>query len=402
MDDLTEIAPTGRSPIGEATTPHYRRRADERLGLAAATALPQRAPELSIVIPTFNEVANVGLLIGRLRETLYGLDWEAIFVDDDSPDGTAIEVRRIGATDRRIRCIRRIGRRGLAGACIEGMLASQAETITVMDSDLQHDETTLVAMLDLLKREHLDLVVASRYMAGHIAQGLGRARARFSAWATKLATGLVGVALTDPMSGFFMIRRTVFEDLAPRLSTQGFKILLDIVATADGHLRTAEVPYVFRTRLHGKSKLDSQVVLCYGALLLSKATNDLISIRFLLFSAVGLTGVGVHMLALLVGLAIAGLPFNAAQLIATLLAIASNFLLNNMITYNDLRLRGLNLIPGLIKFGLICSVGAISNVGVAGLIYEHDNVWQIAGLAGAAIGVFWNFMVSAIYVWRLR
>lgn len=370
---------------------------------ATSTSAPPRpAPELSVVIPTFNEAANVVTLIDRLREALAGLDWEALFVDDDSPDGTAGALRRLGELDRRIRCIRRIGRRGLAGACIEGLLASQTPYVAIMDADLQHDETTLVVMLDKLKQEHLDLVVASRYMAGHTAHGFARARARFSALATALTRKLAGDVVTDPMSGFFLIRRSAAEDLAPRLSAHGFKILLDIMTTADGRLRTAEVPYVFRERLHGESKFDSQVVLSYVALLLAKTTNDLVSLRFLLFCLVGLTGVGVHMLALLAGLSVGGLSFDTAQMVATLLAITSNFLLNNKVTYNDLRLRGTSLFLGLMKFALICSVGAISNVGIASLIYNHDKVWQIAGLAGAVIGVFWNFLVSANYVWRLR
>jgi dolichol-phosphate mannosyltransferase len=375
---------------------------DKAAGADTASNVAGSAPDVTVVVPTFNEVANVAIVIERLRVALSGLDWETIFVDDDSPDGTAAEVRRFGETDRRIRCIRRIGRRGLAGACIEGMLASQATYIAIMDCDLQHDEAALVTMLDMIRSENLDLVVASRYTDGHAVQGFRRSRARLSAWATKLTTTLVSAALTDPMSGFFVIRRTVFERLSPRLSSQGFKILIDIVATAHGRMRVGETPYVFRERLHGKSKFDGQVVLAYVTLLLAKSTNDLISIRFLLFSSIGLSGVGVHMLALLIGLSIGGLSFTAAQVTATMLAISSNYLLNNMVTYRDRRLRGFGLLFGWVKFTLICSIGAISNVGVASWLYEHDRVWQIAGLAGAAVGVFWNFMVSSIYVWRLR
>ena len=360
------------------------------------------APELTIVVPTFNEAGNIAILVERLREVLSGLEWEAIFVDDNSPDGTAAEVRRIGEVDRRIRCIRRIGRRGLAGACIEGVLASQAAYIAIMDSDLQHDETILVKMLHMIKAENLDLVVASRYMTGHTVQGFGRSRARFSALATKLATILLGETLTDPMSGFFVIRRTVFEELAPRLSSQGFKILLDIVATARGRLRAGEIPYVFRERLHGESKFDSQGAFAYITLLLAKITNDVITVRFLSYCLIGLSGVGVHMLALLIGLSAGGLSFDASQTTATILAMTSNYLLNNSVTYNDLRLRGFQLLLGWVKFTLICSVGAISNVGIASWLYEHHSVWQISGLAGATVGLFWNFMISAIFVWRLR
>lgn len=383
----------GASPSSTSSAP--------RIGDSVSN-VARLAPELTVVVPTFNESGNIAILVERLREVLSELEWEAIFVDDDSPDGTGAEVRRIGEADRRIRCIRRIGRRGLAGACIEGVLASQAAYVAIMDSDLQHDETILVTMLHMIKDENLDLVVASRYMTGHAAQGFDRSRARFSGWATRLATTLVGETLTDPMSGFFVIRRAVFEVLAPRLSSQGFKILLDIVTTAHGRLRTGEVPYVFRERLHGKSKFDSQVAFAYITLLLAKITNDVVSVRFLLFCLIGLSGVGVHMLALLISLSAGGLSFNASQITATILAITSNYLLNNIVTYNDLRLRGFRLLLGWVKFTLICSVGAMSNVGIANWFYEQHSAWQIAGLAGAVIGVFWNFMVSAIFVWRLR
>ena len=267
------------------------------------------------------------ILVERLREALSGLDWEVIFVDDNSPDGTATEIRRIGEVDRRIRCIRRIGRRGLAGACTEGVLASQATYVAIMDSDLQHDETVLVTMLDMIKAEGLDLVVASRYMSGLAPRGFDGSRARISASATKLTTFLVGNKLSDPMSGFFIIRRIVFEALAPRLSSQGFKILLDIVTTAHDRLRTGETPYHFRERLHGVSKFDNHVMVAYGALLLAKITNDFISVRFLSFCLIGLSGVGVHMLALIIGLPIVGLSFNASQIVATILAMTSNYLL---------------------------------------------------------------------------
>jgi dolichol-phosphate mannosyltransferase len=360
------------------------------------------APELTVVIPTFEEVANVPLLVARLRETLAGVEWEAIIVDDNSPDGTAADVRRIGAGDARVRCIRRISRRGLAGACIEGMLASQAPYVAVMDADLQHDESVLLTMLEKLRGGDLDLVVASRYLEGMADEGFGRTRARISAQATAVAARLLRIRLSDPMSGFFMMEREVFEALAPQLSSQGFKILLDVVATAKGKLRTAEVPYVFRTRLHGESKFDTQVVLAYAALLLAKTTNDLVSIRFLSFCLIGLTGIGVHMLALTAGLELFGLSFAGAQIAATLCAITSNYILNNAITYRDMRLRGFAFVLGWLEFTAICAIGAMSNVGIASYIYSQHIDWELAGLSGALVGVAWNYMVSTTFVWKLR
>jgi dolichol-phosphate mannosyltransferase len=310
--------------------------------------------------------------------------------------------REIGETDSRVRCIRRIGRRGLAGACIEGMLASQARFVAVMDADLQHDERLLTGMLEKLRGD-TDLAVASRYVAGGSAAGLSSAgREHASRLSTVLAQRLLGVSLSDPMSGFFMIRRERFEELAPRLTTQGFKILLDIAATARGTLRIAELPLVFAERQHGESKLDTRVALDFIALIIAKLTNDAVSFRFLLFCLVGLTGIAIHMATLQFALGVMALGFGAAQTVATVAAITWNFVLNNMFTYRDQRLAGVQFVTGLIRFQLICAVGAISNVGIASVIYERDPNWWVAGLGGALMGAVWNYVVSAAFVWRQR
>ena len=360
------------------------------------------APELTIVVPTFNERTNVPLLVARLQRTLDGIDWEVMFVDDDSPDGTAAAVRTLGESDARVRCIRRIGRRGLAGACLEGMLASQARFVAVMDADLQHDETLLTAMLARLEAGHVDLAVASRYVSDGSAAGLAGRRASYSRWSTVLARRLLGVELSDPMSGFFMLRRSAVEELAPALSSQGFKILLDIVASARGALRIAELPYVFRERQHGESKLDARSVLDFFALLLGKLSHDAVSFRFLMYCLVGLSGVAIHMSALAVAVDLGGLAFGLAQTAATLTAIVWNFTLNNAVTYRDQRLAGWAFLTGLVRFAVICAVGAISNVGVATWVYGYDHRWWAAGLAGALMGAAWNYIVSAAFVWRAR
>ena len=209
---------------------------------------PQAAglPQLSVIVPTFNERDNVTTLFRRLEAALAGIACEVIFVDDNSPDGTWEVVRGLARQDGRVRCIRRIGRRGLSGACIEGILASSAPCAAVIDADLQHDETQLPKMLALLQGGEVDLVVGSRYIEGGSADSFNRQRAGASALATEVAKRVLRVKIADPMSGFFMIRRDRFEQLAPQLSTQGFKILLDIVATAHGDLRVKEIPYHLR------------------------------------------------------------------------------------------------------------------------------------------------------------
>ena len=368
---------------------------------ADASAAVRPAPELTIVVPTFNEKANIPLLVERLAQLLTSCDWEVMFVDDNSPDGTAAAARAIGASDSRVRCIRRIGRRGLAGACLEGMLASQARYVAVMDADLQHDEGLLVPMLEALRAGRADVAVASRSLYGGSAAGLSKQRSRVSRGSNTLVRLLLGIDLTDPMSGHFMIRPDALEAIAPSLSTQGFKILLDILATARGSLRTIELPSTFRERQHGESKLDSKIALDFAALVTAKLTNDAVSARFLLFCMVGLTGIGIH-LSILSALLITNLSFGAAQAFATIGAIAWNFVLNNLFTYRDQRLTGWHFVTGLIRFQVICAIGAISNVGIATWIYDYDETWWIAGLGGALIGTVWNFVVSAALVWRQR
>ena len=379
----------GLSPASSAAAPA---RADTAVAV-------HPAPELSIVVPTFNERANVPILVERLSRLLPSPDWEIVFVDDNSPDGTAAVARAIGETDSRVRCIRRFGRRGLAGACLEGMLASQARYLAVMDADLQHDEGLLVAMLDQLRTGRTDLVVASRYLSGGSAAGLSTQRSRMSRAANALVRFLLGIDLTDPMSGHFMIRRDAFEPLAAAISSQGFKILLDILATGRGRLRIVELPSTFRQRQHGQSKLDSKIALDFAALVTAQLTNNAVSARFLLYCLVGLTGIGIHLGLLRIFLA-AALAFGTAQALATVGAITWNFVLNNLFTYRDQRLSGWRFVTGLIRFQLICAVGAISNVGIATWIYDYHSVWWVAGLGGALIGTVWNFAVSAAFVWR--
>ena len=359
-------------------------------------------PQLSVVIPTFNERDNVTTLFRRLEKTLAGIPFEAIFVDDNSPDGTWQILRALARDDGRVRCIRRIGRRGLSGACIEGILASSAPCAAIIDADLQHDETQLPKMLALLQGGDFDLVIGSRYIEGGSADSFNRHRAGASALATEVAKRALKVEVADPMSGFFMIRRDRFEELAPQLSTQGFKILLDVVATAHGALRIKEVPYTFGSRLHGESKLDSMVALDFLGLVLAKLTRDVVSLRFLLFAMVGSLGLVVHLAALYAALEVFHVPFAGAQACGALCAMTSNFILNNFLTYRDQRLKGFAILRGLLLFYLVCSVGLFANVGVAFSVYDQQPIWWLAGAAGALMGVVWNYAMSGLFVWRKR
>lgn len=358
------------------------------------------AAELSVILPSFNEAENIPILIDLLKAALDGIAWEAIVVDDNSPDGTAEVARSIARIDPKVRVIRRIGRRGLSGACIEGMLASSAPYVAVMDADLQHDETMLPKMLAELKGGDTDLVVASRNVeGGTVGEGLSSIRAWGSNIANGLAQKLLNVTLKDPMSGFFMIRREKAEALAPKLSSQGFKILLDLVSSAGGALKIKELPFTFRERQHGESKLDTLVTFDYFGLLLAKYFGNVVSVRFLMFGLVGASGLFVHLAALRVFL-LGGVEFNLAQTAASFVAMTTNFFLNNQLTYRDRRLRGLRALIGLFTFYAVCSVGVLANVGVANLIYADPAYWWFAGTAGAIMGAVWNYAASSALTWR--
>ena len=367
------------------------------------TAAPA-APRLTVVVPCYNEAPNVGPMAKRLAATLTGIAWEAIFVDDDSPDGTAGVARGLAARDTRIRCIRRIGRRGLASAVVEGMLASSADYVAVIDGDLQHDETILPRMLALLEAGEAEIAIGSRNIeGGDKGEGLSPIRRMVSDGGAALARAALPVHVDDPMSGYFMMPRPLFEQIAPRLTATGFKILLDVLLSAGRPLRTAEIPYTFRPREHGASKLDATVLLEFLALLLDKALGGILPLRFLSFAAVGGIGVLVHLLVLGALHGLLDIRFGPAQWAATLVAMTANFFLNNRITYRDRRLRGPALLRGLLLFYVVCGIGAAANVGVASLLVRDGILaWGLAGGAGAMLTVVWNYAVSSTLVWRPR
>jgi dolichol-phosphate mannosyltransferase len=368
----------------------------------AASALTQQwpaAPELAIVIPVLNEADNVAPLVERLTRALAGIRWEAIFVDDDSPDGTADVVRALARLQSNIRCVQRLGRRGLASACIDGILSSAAPYIAVMDGDLQHDEMLLPQMLAKIRAERLDVVVASRYTDAGSVGDWQRSRVVISDVAGRLSRLVVKADLTDPMSGFFMVERNAFAAAMRSLTGQGFKILLDLFASSPGPLAFAEVPLSFRQRLHGESKLDTLVAWEYLMLVLQKLVGPAVPVRFLLFSLIGALGVGTHLLTLWFGTHILAIAFPVAQAIATVVAMTGNFLLNNLFTYRDRRLRGRRLVTGLISFYAVCGAGGAANVGVASYVAGGHHSWWLAGLAGAAVSVVWNYAMSSIFTW---
>lgn len=362
-----------------------------------------RPLEIAVIIPVLNEYDNIEPLLRRLNLVLADREWEAVFVDDGSSDGTPRLVEHLAATDRRIRLIRRFGRRGLSSAVVEGFLSTVAPILAVIDGDMQHDEAALPRLIDAVAERGAELAIGTRYSDEGSIGDWSQGRARISRWATKLAAPIMRTPLSDPMSGFFAIRRSTLVEAVPQLSTTGYKILLDIVASHPRRLALAEIPYTFRTRTNGTSKLDSAVALEYAELLLDKLFGRIIPVKLILFCTVGGLGAIVH-LATLGGLqSLARISFTHAQTTAVLIAMIFNYAVNNQFTYRDRRLTGWRWLKGYASFSLACSLGAVANVGVASAIYgatQHN--WVLGGLAGIAVGSVWNYAATRWLTWSRR
>ncbi|MYL99009.1 glycosyltransferase [Novosphingobium sp. FGD1] len=381
---------------------------------ASPTVLAGTRPlELAVVLPTYNERKNIATMVERLDKALAGIAWEAIYVDDNSPDGTSDEARRLSLLDPRVRCIQRIGRRGLASAAIEGMCSTAAPVVAVMDADHQHDPELLPGMLAAITSGEYDLAYASRFAEGASTEAWGRPdRVKASGFANRIANKVTGVELTDPMSGFFMLRTQTLRADAHRLSGVGFKILLDILATVDTPLRVKEFPLNFAARAEGESKLDQTVVFEFLVGLYDKWLGRIIPTRFALFGTVGAMGVVVQLAVLWVMLHLVfgerfvygnwseSMTFNISNTIAAVVAMTFNFVLNNELTYSDKRLRGFGpLMRGWAQFALTCSLGLLTNIGSAAVLKTigfHDVLAVVVGVLLASV---FNFALSSKFVW---
>lgn len=369
--------------------------------------IPTEYVQISVVVPTYNERNNVEILLKRVSDALGEMNWEIVFVDDASPDGTADIVRALARKDRRVRLISRHNRRGLSSAVVEGALAASADIVAVMDGDLQHDEGVLPQMYHTVASGKAEIASASRFLQEDGAAGLSSAtRLKISNSGIRLANAAFGLDLTDPLTGFFVIRRDVLVRALPDLSEQGFKILLDLITSAKPRPRVMELPFRFREREHGESKLDNKVMYDFFLFFLEKKIGHFLRLpaRFLSFGIINTIGILLHLLILEAGLAWFGFSFAVAQLVATMLAMAFNYSANNLVTYNDRQLKGADFYTGFVIFALLCSVGVVANVGIATVLHVQyaDIAHELPALAGAMITAVWNYAATKLFVWGKR
>lgn len=359
---------------------------------------------LSVVIPTYNERDNVHEIVHRLDKVLQDRDWEVIFVDDNSADGTAEIVRELSRRDRRVRLISRHNRRGLSSAVVEGALAASSDIIAVMDGDLQHDETVLPRMLETITSGEADLVSASRFLAEDGAAGLSsESRVKISNTGNSLSNLLFRLNMSDPLTGFFMMRRAVVVNALPELSEIGFKVLIDLIVSNKPRPRVKEVPFRFRSRVHGESKLDNRVMYDFFLFFIEKKISKYLPLpaRFISFSLINSIGILVHLAILVPAVSLASMAFGMAQLLATGVAMFFNYSVNNALTYRDQQLKGRHFYTGFLIFAGLCSIGVLGNIGVASIIHEQYEslLYVIPAMAGAFITVVWNYVATRAFVW---
>lgn len=364
-----------------------------------APAPAPRGYALAVIVPTYNEAANVPAMIAALDATLAGIATEIVFVDDWSTDGTAAAVEHAAAGRTDVRVVRRFGRRGLSSAAIEGMLSTMAPVVALLDGDGQHDERLLPRLFRLVEGGRADVAIGSRYCADGSIGTWNAHRAGASRFATRLSRLVIGDTVSDPMSGFFVMRRETVEALVPRLSGRGFKLLFDLLSAAETPLRTVELPFEFRTRQAGESKLGAGVAIDYALAVADRLVRRWVPPRFVMFAGVGTLGLGVHLSVLRAAMT-GGVSFAQAQAAAVIAAIAFNFLANNALTFRDRRLRGWRLAAGLASFYAVCGLGALANIGAGAALFAADGRWWLSGLAGALIGSVWNFAAASLVTWR--
>jgi len=385
----------------------------ETAPVATSMAPDLPAPELSLIICTLNEGAAIRSVILEVSDTLAHIPHEIIVVDDNSSDNTGAEVLAVAATRPNVRLHVRTDERGLSSAAIKGWDLARGRYLAVMDGDGQHDPKAILAMAEMIRKGDKDLVCVSRYLGG-TDTGLSWFRDLGSKAATAVTGMVLKVPLTDPLSGCFMMTREYYQSARPRLAGVGFKILVDIAASAKIKPRFGEVKAALRERQGGESKLDLRVVADLGALLVEKATGGLLPARFVLFAGVGATGVIVYLAILWLahhllhtGLSIPIYRFQfrpddfLSYGVAIWVSMTWNFFVNNTITFRDKRLRGWGVLGGLISFYIACSIGAVLSLAMSIFMKEKLHMhYMLAGAIAVLLSSVWNYWASTKLSWR--
>ena len=368
---------------------------------------------LSVISPTLNEVENVPRLVEQLARALRDIDYEILIVDDNSADLTWSVAQEISSTNPRVRTLRRMQNPGLGAAVIDGFSAAEGDVIACIDADLQHDPSILPKMLKELQKG-TDVVVGSRHVDGGSTGEWDRFR-RFQSWmATKTAQFLLGIRLKDPMSGYFLLSRKDFCEVKDDLNGKGFKILLEILAS----LRTSkikEVPYTFRSRARGQSKLSGRVIFQYFHQVWRLCSSSRhLSIRFLKSAVVGGIGVLINLFVMVLLLKLTKIQNWRASAIASLAANVQNYVLHSVWSYVTDARKDFRKLQGYFSYLLVSAAGlVVTTASYAGLGWAlaHTPLMDPGAptLAFSArlscqfvaivLGIRFNYALNKIFAW---
>lgn len=357
-------------------------------------------PKVSIVLPTFNEKENIPLIIPKIEKALHGFSFEIIVADDDSPDRTWELAEKIASEKEYVRVIRRFHNKGLSPAVMEGFAAAKGEYLIVMDADMQHDERILPDFIQQFE-EGADFVIGSRKLAGGGVSDWSAVR-RFISWgATFLAKIILPKNVSDPMSGYFGVSRKFFDEVGSEINPRGFKILLEFISHS-AKRKLAEIPYVFKSREYGESKLSGAVMIDYLIGLYDLRLGSYIPLRFVKYGLVGVSGILVNQFGLWLGKNLIQWQNEASLILGIELSIITNYFLNNYWTFKDVRINGIYMnIRGLIFFNIICIAGAFINYSAAIFLSEKLLLSiYLSNLLGIALATFWNFFLNVNVTWK--
>ena len=355
---------------------------------------------LSIIIPTFNESETITQLLAEIQNSLVMIDYEIIVVDDDSPDQTA-EIIREFISSREINniyCINRVWSKGLSSAVIEGVSLASKDLICVMDGDGQHDPMDVLKMLEQFNSDEIDLMIGSRFFEINHSAGLSATRNKLSNFGIQCCNFFLKSKLSDPLSGFFLIKRHLILNSRSALYKDGFKILLDLMMMQP-ELMVSDRQINFRQRSGGESKLNLSTIFSLIGQIVENLTNGIISAGFLVFSMVGSFGVLLHLLLLSFLLSLE-FTFISANISSTLVAMTSNYLLNNFLTFHNIHDTYQKKILGLIKYTLANSLSIFANIGIASQLFGNNFSALSSALVGIFAGLILNYFLSRNIVFK--
>ena len=357
--------------------------------------------DLSIVIPTFNEASNITLIVDAVMNVLdKRVSYEIIIVDDDSQDKTWKIAEDYTSEYENITCFRRIAKNGLSSAVIDGFMLANGKYVGVIDADLQHDESILIKMHDYCNKG-ADLVIGSRYCEDGSTGSWGAGRKLISKIATKMSQYITSIHTTDPMSGFFVIKKSLFLKVVDKLHIKGYKILLDIISQLDAkETKIVEVPYTFKNRINGESKLSPEVVMQLVDFIYLKAAGNYIPIDYLKFLSVGAIGAILHFTVLYIVYVFFGNSYQISLIIAIELTLIINYFINNLWTFRKKTHKGFKVFLGLVKFNILSGIGGIISYYLSISLFTAGTNWILASVIGAIVASLWNFNLNKVLTWN--